>query len=289
MSGKSVSRAQHRNRMPISPELMQEILACLHRSGYLLESRLVQALCDARFFVEPNVALIDSRTGKSREIDLLAEYYEYNPDLPNVSVRTEFAIEATNNALPLVLMTPHPGSPITDIEAYVRYRTTPEPAPFETRVDVYEEKGVFKGTRYSQYCALSRKKGSDELIALHTDDLYSDLLKLAELIEQRAAEFEARAWPSDDPFWRLWFWQGVLVVGGDLLVVTEDSGGIALAEIEDAPLVFNFHSAEQPTTVVIQVLRERTLIPYVKNIIAEDRLLASLIYEVRHSQTRGAT
>src|SRR5579884_1721519 len=118
-------------------------------------------------------------------------------------------------------------------------------------------------------------------MASHTDDLYSSLLKIGEFIEQRAAEFDERGWPPDDTFWRLWFWQGVLVVAGDLLVVAEDDGQLGVTEIEEAPLVFNFHFGEQPRTVLIEIVRERAFMEYTDRIIAEDRRLAKLIHEVR--------
>src|SRR5258708_3771634 len=97
--------------MTPSPDLRDEIADCLRRSGYLLESRVVSALATARFFVEPNAAVLDPRSGKSREIDLLAEYYDYDPDRPKISVLSRFAIEAINNSLPIVLLSPYPGSP----------------------------------------------------------------------------------------------------------------------------------------------------------------------------------
>jgi hypothetical protein len=242
---------------------------------------LVRSLSEAGFFVEPNVALLDRRTGKSREVDLVAEFYEHNPKLEKISVRTHFVVEAINNSLPIVAMTEHPESPITDIDAFVRYATTPSDAPFQTRVDVFEGKGVFTEKRYSQYCGITRKKAGDELMASHPEDLYSSLLKIAEFIEQQASEFESRQWPPEDPYWRLWFWQGVLVVGGEILTLDDSADGMSLVETPRAPLVFNFHVGEQPKTVVIQLVRERELLPFARRVIEEDRTLALEVNDVR--------
>jgi hypothetical protein len=275
--------------MPVPSELRDEILNCLRRSGYLLESRLVSSLADAGFFVEPNAAVIDRRTGKSREIDLLAEYYNYDPEHPKVSVKSHFAIEAVNNYLPLILMTPYPGSPNAEI-GDLRYAATPNPNAFETEIDLYDEKAVFETVRYSQYCALSRKKSGDELMASHPDDLYSSLLKLAECVEQQASEFENREWQADDDYWRLWFWQGILVVAGELIVAVEDGdGSLALQEVDRGSLIFNFHVGERPKSLVIEVLREKALLLYLQRVAAADQRLTARVHEIRSAFAEAAT
>src|SRR5690349_22770439 len=159
--------------MPLQPKFEAEILECLRRSGYLLESRIVRSLADAQFFVEPNVAVKDPRTGKSREIDVLAEYFDYDPVRRNVSVKTHFVIETINNHLPLILMNPHPGSPNEDLDGYLRFGMTPDSIPGVDEISFLELKGFWGEARYSQYCALTRKKSGEELMASHSDDLYS--------------------------------------------------------------------------------------------------------------------
>jgi hypothetical protein len=273
--------------MLIAPEFEAEIVDCLRRSGYLMESRLVRTLVEARFFVEPNVALVDARTGKSREIDILAEYFDYDPNIAKaqVTARTTFVIEAINNRLPLVLLTEHPESPISDFENYVRYSTTPSAAPFEEQLDIAGFRGLFNTVRYSQYCALSRKKAGDELMASHPDDLYASFLKLAEFIEHEVQQFNTREWQSGDQYWRVWFWQGILVVGGDLLIAKDDGQGhVTLAEVDSAPLVFNFHLADERRTAVIQVVRERELLSYLTSLLSVDSQLTQQLYNIRTSK-----
>lgn len=98
-----------------------EIRECLDRSGYLLESRLVRSLTELRFFVEPNQVIRDPRTGKSREIDLVAEYFNFNRDRPQVAAKTHFVVEAINNKFPFILLTERPYSPGADFESYVQF------------------------------------------------------------------------------------------------------------------------------------------------------------------------
>lgn len=275
--------------MPLSPDQRDEIADCLRRSGYLLESRLVSALAKARFFVEPNAAVLDRRTGKSREIDLLAEYFDYDPDRPKISVLTRFAIEAINNSLPLVLLSPDPRSPNVDV-ADPRFATTPDSNPFEVDIEVWQEKETNNGVKFSQYCALTRKKSGDALMASHPDDLYSSLLKLAELVEEQASEFENREWSEEDDFWRLWFWQGILVVGGDLVVAIEDTpGALSIAEVDRGSLIFNFHFRDQPRSLVIEFIREHALLPYLQEVVAADRRVRQRIHQIRWDLGADAT
>ena len=76
-----------------------------------MESRLVRSLTEQGYFVEPNQVLRDPRTGKSREIDLVTEYYSYNSERPKVCVKTHFVVEAINNRFPFVLTTERPYTP----------------------------------------------------------------------------------------------------------------------------------------------------------------------------------
>lgn len=267
--------------MALSDELKQEIADCLRRSGYLLESRVVRSLAGARFFVEPNVAILDERTGKSREIDVVAEYYEYDAERRHVSVRTYFAIEAVNNNLPFVLMTPHPGSPNDVFEEYLRYGATPDASSCLSSIDLYDERGG-DNPRYTQYCGLSRKKANDDLMASHLDDIYTSLLKLAEFTESQYEAFLSRQWAADDPFWRLHFWQGILVVGGDLVTATQDENGdLSVEEVESGTLIFNFHMRGEPRSTLIHVIRETHLLQFVQSVVAVDRRLAFRIHDAR--------
>ncbi len=55
-----------------------EMIDAIKRSGYLLESLISKYLSQSGFFVESNQVIVDPYTGKSREIDLVAEYHDWN-------------------------------------------------------------------------------------------------------------------------------------------------------------------------------------------------------------------
>jgi hypothetical protein len=114
-----------RNQTP-EPTL-DDVEECLSRSGYFMESRIISCLSKAGFFVEPSPPFLDPRTGKSRELDFVAEFYDFDNALTHkgVAVKTHFVVEAVNNKFPFVLLTQHPQSPLSNSEDYVKYAYTP--------------------------------------------------------------------------------------------------------------------------------------------------------------------
>ena len=266
--------------LPIS---LKEVRECLERSGYLMESRLVRKLTGADFFVEPNVSHKDPRTGKAREIDLTAESAS-GPLRQGVCVKTTFVIEAINNRYPVVLLTERPSSPNADFESYVKFGTSPEPCPFLHEIHIYDEKGADWKNLFSQFCALSKKNGRDELMASHPDDIYSSLLKAAEYTEDQVAEFEDWTAEETGKYWRLFVWQPMLVVSGQLLTAKlSPEGEVQLQETPLARLEFNWHDGDSRKTTVIEVVREDFLLERVEFLRAQDDALEARIHALKLS------
>lgn len=280
---------RHKHNMPTEPPIsIEEIRECLERSGYLMESRLVRALTAADFFVEPNVSHKDPRTGKSREIDLTAESAagSFRRD---VCVKTTFVIEAINNRYPVVLLTERPSSPNADFESYLKFGTSPDPCPFLHEIHIYEEKGADWTNLFSQFCALSKKSGRDELMASHPDDIYSSLLKASEYTEDQVAEF--RDWTAGElgKYWRLFVWHPMLVVSGQLLTAKFSAdGAVLLQEVPLARLEFNWHDSDSRKTTVVEVIREDSLLERLENIRAQDDKLEARFHELKLSSNPSA-
>jgi hypothetical protein len=234
----------------------EQVLECLERSGYLLESQLVSALVKAGYFVEPNQVLKDPRTGKSREIDLVAEHYsERVGPSEDVCVKTHFVAEIINNRYPVVLMTERPLSPNEDFESWVKYACTPDPNSFELSFDIFGERTPPRSALFSQYCGLTRKKDNDALMASHPDDMYSSLLKVAEFTEAELASFRSIEWSKPERFWRIFFWHPLLVLGGQLLMIQEGENGEPKAvDVESAFLEFNWHEGEIRRSTLIEFI-----------------------------------
>lgn len=258
----------------------KEIEECLNRSGYLMESRLVRALDDQGYFVEPNLSTCDPRTGKSREIDLVAEYFDWNRAHEGVAVRTTFVVEAINNRYPFVLLTERPSSPNADFESYIKFIYRPEPNPFMEHLDLYEEKAANWDNLFSQWCVLTKKANSGELMASHPDEVYGSLLKLAEYVEDAIARWKSVE--ETNPYWRLFFWQPMLVVSGQLVTVkVRDNRAIQVHDTEFGRLEFTWHSRDEPRTTVIEMVDEQFFLNRLAEVRAKDRALETKLHDLR--------
>ncbi len=139
--------------------LMSEALM---RSGYTLESRIIKKLVQNGYFVEPNQRILDPKTGKSREIDIVAELFEasteFSMEKPRVYVSTYFACEAKNNPYPVALLTELPFSPgLSTWESLHEGKTgfftdnDLEPSFYDFLTEQHKV--------YTQFCSFRPKKG----------------------------------------------------------------------------------------------------------------------------------
>ena len=264
---------------------LEEIRECLDRSGYLLESRLVRSLTHQGYFVEPNQVVRDPRTGKSREIDLVAEDTRYLSNQGKVFVKTHFVVEAINNRFPFVLTTARPSTPNADFESYVQFICTPEPNPFIDSLellDVFEEKGVNWDNLFSQYCVLSRKNNNKELMASHSDDVYSSLVKLSEYVESDLNYWHSRDEVKNDGRWRLYFWNPMLVLSGQLVSIRlHEDGTPELQETHFGRIEFNWHTDAERRTTIIEIVTEKYFLERLEMIISKDEELEGKINAIR--------
>lgn len=258
----------------------KEIEESLSRSGYLMESRLVRALDSHGYFVEPNRSIQDPRTGKSREIDLVAEYHDWIPEHAGTTVKTTFVVEALNNKYPFVLLTERPSTPIADFESYIKFICTPQPSPFVELIDLYDEKRADLHNLFSQYCVLTGKNNTHELMASHPDDTYGSFLKMAEYVEDEIARWIS--FEEESPYWRLFFWQPILVVSGQLVTATvHDTGAVQIDDTDIGRLEFNWHAGDKPRTTVIEVVREKSFLQRLATVRAKDQELETRLHQLR--------
>lgn len=247
----------------------------------------MRALTKAEMFVEPNVAHRDPRTGKSRELDLVAEdgtgYF-----LDNTLVKTTFVIEAINNRFPVVLLTERPSTPNSDFESYVKFGCTPENCEFLSDFHVYDEKRADWENLFSQYCILTKKNARDELMAHHPDDMYSSLLKLAEYTERELESFLEWASSEEGQYWRIFFWRPILVVGGQLMLcISNEHGEIELRECNIGRLEFNWHDGEERKTTVVEFVQEKYLIEHIECIRTQDHDIGHRMSDFRDKARSG--
>jgi hypothetical protein len=191
-----------------------------------------------------------------------------------------------NNRFPIVLLTPRPLTPNSDFESYVKFGCTPEPSPFHDALDIYEERSPHHSSIFSQYCALTTKKGEGkELMASHPEDLYGSLQKLAEYIEQEMQTFWAWSLAAESDIWRAFFWHPMLVVGGQLFTVTvDDAVNPEISEIGSAFLEFNWHHGDDRKTTVIEVIQLNALYDRMAEIVSWDQTSEAKLHALRLSQ-----
>lgn len=268
----------HSDKMPTTNEMME----CLNRSGYLLESSIVRRLDAEGFFVEPNQSFYDANTGKSREIDIVAEFPNYNPHITGVCIKTIFVMEVINNSYPFVLMTPRKWTPNTPDDDYVRYICTPNEDHEFLCHDIFDMKWPQNWKLYSQYCAFSRKKGASELMAHHPDDVHSSIQKMSEYILDTT-----QSWlqPEPNKCWRVFFWKPVLVLRENLFILDNSpEGEPELIPANAGRLEYNFHYKEKPETILVDIVTEPHLLQLLTSYTKQDAICAEHIFKLKQEK-----
>ena len=87
----------------ISKPSLDDIKSALVKSGYLLEQRICQPIASKGYTLYPNDQYEDDETGKSREIDLVAEKTYIIQGSKTVIISSHLVIEAKTNSYPVVL------------------------------------------------------------------------------------------------------------------------------------------------------------------------------------------
>jgi len=241
-----------------------EMMEALNRSGYLLESEISWFLSNQGFFVETNQVIEDPITGKSREIDLIAEYYEYKEERSSYKCasRIHFVFEIKNNAFPLVLLTQFSFSPtIEDWMGLKEAVTLPKNLEYES-YDSYYENLISKSENniYTQYCSFHKKKENDELMALHPEIVYSGLSKITYFCEKMVETmdkylvYESHAEDeTKDDYFRHFLYLPILLISENLFVLK----GSELVETDFSILVHNYHYKGEPKMAYIIVVTKK--------------------------------
>ena len=233
----------------------------LMRSGYMLESRIISKLVQSNFFVEPNQRILDPRTGKSREIDLIAELFEYDSQLPaakhRVFVSTFFVCEAKNNPYPVALLTELPFSPGLSAWESTHEGKTGFFSDNDLETSFYDfltkEQKI-----YTQYCSFRPKKGENESewMAWHPDDFYDDLEKIISYCRSGAKQATA----IEDDYHRLHLYLPVVILGGDLFVAEPAEEAVTLTKAHAGlHMHFDVQEGEQVLSLVLFVTEKHFL------------------------------
>lgn len=245
---------------------INEMHAALSRSGYLLEAEVANKLRSMSFFVETNLVIEDPISGKSREIDIAAEYYDWNKPKRDVKAasKIEFVFEVKNNTFPLVLLNEFDFSP--RVEDWVGLKdavTLPQGIEFD-RLDSYYESLIESNRNnvFSQYCSFQKKKQNDELMALHPENIHSGIAKIIQYCDECAERWEEEE--SEDhvhTYLRHFLYMPVLLIKDDLYVLQNDK----LNKVDTSILVVNYHYKKQPTMAYVFVITHNGLEKFINN------------------------
>ena len=228
----------------------------LMRSGYMMESRIIRKLVENNFYVEPNQRILDPRTGKSREIDLIAQLWNYDYKMTaaesKVSVLVNFICEAKNNPYPIVLLTELPLSPGLEPWESLHECKTGLFADHDLDTSFFDFLYGSDHKIYTQYCSFKPKRGANEpeWMAWHPDDFYDDLEKIISFCRDQAIQDNAL---TDDYHW-LHLYLPVVILGGDLFIAEPMQETISLRKVDVARLMhFGVQHDEQSLSLVFFV------------------------------------
>lgn len=263
-----------------------EIIESLRRSGYLLESEIARILSDAGFFIETNQAIEDPFTGKSREIDLTAEYPSFNKvalDL-KCSTKIRFVFEIKNNNAPIVLLTEFKFSPnLCEWEALKEYVTIPKNISYG--LDPYRNKILDNKSKFTQYCSFQRKSANSELMALHPDNIHSGISKINQFCDMEIGDREIEE--KANGYLRHFLYIPVLLIADELYELTStENDEPKLNKVDSSILVYNYYHKSSPSMTYVFVVTKNGFPDFINSMLQiETEVEKELINERNKSVT----
>lgn len=265
---------------------LDEMTEALKRSGYLLESEISSLLSKTGFFVESNQVILDPLTGKSRELDLLAEFYEHRPasgDLRCCSI-VKYAFEIKNNIYPLVLLTQFKSSP--NIENWLGLKEAlnlPEGIKYDSSESYYDNLINERSEHiFSQFCSFQKKKANEDLMAVHPENLHPGLMKLVQYCEEQVEMMDTDLIyesPRNEKmdYFRHFLYLPVLLINDDLYEFKDGK----MEKRESSVLVFNYHYKGDPKMAYVFVLTKPGFKSFIYQMIELERKVETLMKDAR--------
>ena len=261
----------------------KEILESLERSGYLLETETSELLNKLGFITENNQVIIDPFTGKSREIDLTAEYFSFRDRASQTKcvAKVRFIFEIKNNSAPIVLLTKFEHSPnLEDWTGLKRWLTVPKELK-NVYYEVYWEKLIQtkRGSIFTQYCSFQKKKANEELMALHPENIHTGLSKITQYSEESIdrEEFEE----SENGYWRDFIYLPILLLNDDLYELHNSGEEYNLHKVESSMLVYNYHYKNNSSMAYVYVVTKAGLSNLLDYLLKIEEEIESEMIELR--------
>lgn len=262
-----------------------ELLSALERSGYLLESEISQILNEIGFVQENNQVIIDPYTGKSREIDLIADSFSFRSSgMQNKCLsKIHFVFEIKNNISPVVLLTKFEFSPNIDTwYALKRLETVPEGLSNLDMLDNgYYEKLIRnkKGSIFTQYCSFQKKKSNEELMALHPDNIHSGLSKITQYCEEAIIGREEKE--PENGYWRDFIYIPVLLLSDNLYELSNDDNQYRLNKVDSSILTYNYHFKNNASMAYVFVVTKEGFLNFINTMLLHEESIEEEMIRIR--------
>lgn len=266
----------------------KELIDALERSGYLLESEISKLLSQSGFIVENSQVIKDPFTGKSREIDLTAEYFGFRERTSKTKCvsKVRFVFEIKNNSAPIVLLTEFEHSPnLEDWNGLKRWETIPKNLE-HSYYNGYWDKLVQekRGTIFTQYCSFQRKKANEELMALHPEIIHDGLSKITQYCEE-AIDREEKEEPADGYF-RDFIYLPVLLLADELYELKHsEQSEHKLSKVESSMLVYNYHFKNVASMAYVFVVTKKGFPSFVNSMLDIEEAIETEMIKVRERET----
>ena len=259
-----------------------EMFASLMRSGYLLESEVAKLFVSRGYFVETNQVLKDPITGKSRELDLLAEYREIDPICGEVDAYSKIYLicEVKNNLYPIVLLTPYSFSPNGDERGDLKQGQTGEGLLQGFDLDYFISQWTYslsQQPQFTQYCSFERKKNNNknELMAVHPEELYIGLSKITQACEEAVDRWQSTEMTNHlkaNRAHRNHLYLPVLIVKDHLYELSSGADGRhAFQQVQSSRLHFAYYYNDEPRTAMVYVVTQSGLNPFIDDMLELER------------------
>lgn len=267
-----------------------ELLESLNRSGYLLESEISKILNDRGYFNHTNPVIKDKLTGKSREVDLVSEFYERNRDYKNKTIcRITFVFEIKNNSSPVVLLTRGDTSP--DVPIWNGGRevfSIPEGIDYESYMNGIFEELIYKLEYpiYSQYCSFQYKKDQNkkELMALHPEPIHEGLSKCVQYCDETVDDWNTEHVQKvgKDDYFRHFIYLPVLLLKDDLYELHHTkTNKPKLKKVSSSILLYQYIKDDSPEMTLVLVLTRKGFDNVMKTMLEIQRNIEKTMINIR--------
>lgn len=218
---------------------LKQAKEALSRSGYLLESHIETLLLANGFYVESNTAYLDPLTGKSRELDLyaiqgwkLSRNYDF--------IFPVLLIECVNNPQPIAFITKESIVDFINIDALqmaglpvkvFSFDKEKGWTPIRDYLKMQDYHHYCRGRIATQFCSFSKKRATEEWMALHEDSQFDSLRKLCDVVEY-TVDKQFTSWSfseAPEPI-NIELYHPVLVLQGKLVEVRTSRRGTRLMD-----------------------------------------------------------